>query len=1040
MAASLNSLLKALVNRISGGLGDQYIYSPLSENGNIRLLRLMPHQNREAPLQCQLFEYPLRKARRGVHLYETLSYVWGSEENLKHVYIRSGDKNQRLLVTPNLHAALSHLRDELLERILWIDAICINQKDKVEKGLQVQFMAEIYANANRVIVWLGEAASDSDQAFEALRQAAREGSTQHYIDEPTEQAIFTLLERPWFRRIWVVQEAAAARQILMKCGPWEVDGFVFCSGIAALNLSYTTHPHLRGLIPPMTYLVRDAIFRPRDTISQPETSQPATSQPETSQPETSQPETSQPRTFSLNIRPLGELVDMYHNREATNRLDKVYALLGMSSDDHTTAELSVDYDLPWETVFRRLVQSLLSDQVFVDIWDDRAVAVIQGKGHICATVTQVDGHDTRSDIQLITITCKEALGNCKKWWSYQYHLRASANPIRVKDAVCILQGSTMPTIVRFHEGGYSTIIMITASLGEPDQRWSELIQSLPKSPTDFVMIWDWDAPQDGSQDQDYESLISSRGGPQRPWTESQDYLVKAIRLWNFGILLNGVEDYPDAGEHLRNAVEAYAAALRSAGTPPDYSAWTGADEEALMAMDNLVTGDEDAPVETERFNDLTPLLWAVEKGDEGLVKLLLEKGAVLDVVASSGQTPLVRAAEKGYIGVMKLLLDKGATIGAEAADGRMRLRWAVDRGYESAVKLLVDERISLDVDDDYYYDNDQDYADALQDASTQGYDNIVRILLDSDILATYSRSYGKAILGAVRASHDKIVQMLLEKGADLYAKGINLFSRALLDAADDSDGNMVRILLEKGADVNVEGGTFGNPLQTACYYGDDETVQMLLEKGADVNAQGGEYESALRAASSAGYNNIVRMLLENGANVNAQDDYSGNALYSASGAGHDEIVQMLLEKGANVNDQHGLYGNPLQNASFHGRDEIVQILLDNGADVNAQGGLYGNALQAASHGGHDKTVQRLLDNGANVNAQGGEHGNALFAASVKGHDKVVRVLLDWGADVDAQGDYYDTALQGAYARRHDHIVQILLENGAKELDWEPIQD
>lgn len=202
-------------NQVSNEPGGEYVYSPLPGPIYIRLLRLMPHQDKDAPLQCQLFEYPLRGARQRVHMYEALSYVWGSEEDQKFIYIRTDDKSdrsspspvagnsRRLLVTANLRDALSHLRDGLLERILWIDAICINQRDKVEKGVQVQSMAEIYANANRVIVWLGEATSDSGQAFETLRNAARDQHTHHDIDEPTRQAIFTLLERPWFQRIWV---------------------------------------------------------------------------------------------------------------------------------------------------------------------------------------------------------------------------------------------------------------------------------------------------------------------------------------------------------------------------------------------------------------------------------------------------------------------------------------------------------------------------------------------------------------------------------------------------------------------------------------------------------------------------------------------------------------------------------------------------------------------------------------------------------------------------------------------------------------------
>jgi len=67
-----------------------YLYPPLSENGSILLLRLQPHQDYHAPIECQIFEYPLRRLRQGPHLYEALSYVWGSEENKQPIYIEPG--------------------------------------------------------------------------------------------------------------------------------------------------------------------------------------------------------------------------------------------------------------------------------------------------------------------------------------------------------------------------------------------------------------------------------------------------------------------------------------------------------------------------------------------------------------------------------------------------------------------------------------------------------------------------------------------------------------------------------------------------------------------------------------------------------------------------------------------------------------------------------------------------------------------------------------------------------------------------------------
>ncbi len=61
-------------------------------------------------------------------------------------------------------------------------------------------MAEIYSRASRVVVWLGEAKDDSDQALEDIRLAADAESP---VNEPNKQAILALLYRPWFERIWV---------------------------------------------------------------------------------------------------------------------------------------------------------------------------------------------------------------------------------------------------------------------------------------------------------------------------------------------------------------------------------------------------------------------------------------------------------------------------------------------------------------------------------------------------------------------------------------------------------------------------------------------------------------------------------------------------------------------------------------------------------------------------------------------------------------------------------------------------------------------
>ena len=158
------------------------------------------------------------------HLYECLSYVWGSQEEHQEIYINRDEANFKTTATKNLHAALVRLRDPFFERILWVDAICINQQDKEERTQQVAAMARIYGLAKRVVVWLGEEAGNSALAFQELRNLAQESqpadafsrlSTQernkYSIKKASietssavaEQAILRLLSRTYFRRMWV---------------------------------------------------------------------------------------------------------------------------------------------------------------------------------------------------------------------------------------------------------------------------------------------------------------------------------------------------------------------------------------------------------------------------------------------------------------------------------------------------------------------------------------------------------------------------------------------------------------------------------------------------------------------------------------------------------------------------------------------------------------------------------------------------------------------------------------------------------------------
>ena len=181
----------------------KYDYSSLPLGpGSIRLLCLMPYKAEgmeTTEIQCDLFEYPLQDHGKGTHLYEALSYVWGKPEKTQSIYV----SGKEFRITANLHTALIRLRDRFLQRILWVDAICINQENREEQGQQVQLMAKIYSKAHRVIVWLGKEAVDTEGALEDICLTANEESIERSKKEINQQAILNLLHGPWFQRIWV---------------------------------------------------------------------------------------------------------------------------------------------------------------------------------------------------------------------------------------------------------------------------------------------------------------------------------------------------------------------------------------------------------------------------------------------------------------------------------------------------------------------------------------------------------------------------------------------------------------------------------------------------------------------------------------------------------------------------------------------------------------------------------------------------------------------------------------------------------------------
>jgi hypothetical protein len=181
----------------------------------IRLLKIHPGAP-EDPVETSLITVDLADLPH----YEALSYVWGGVAGPFIVLVNG----RTFPLQKGTFLAIHALRERNSERLIWVDALCINQNDMIERGTQVAIMGEIYERARSVVVYLGEATDKSDEAMRALQYLM---DAQRVKDEPpwshttlidVEHVLQDIFGRPWFKRIWTVQEASLAQHTTLLCG------------------------------------------------------------------------------------------------------------------------------------------------------------------------------------------------------------------------------------------------------------------------------------------------------------------------------------------------------------------------------------------------------------------------------------------------------------------------------------------------------------------------------------------------------------------------------------------------------------------------------------------------------------------------------------------------------------------------------------------------------------------------------------------------------------------------------------------------------
>ncbi|MGB6065389.1 MAG: ankyrin repeat domain-containing protein [Desulfomonilaceae bacterium] len=436
------------------------------------------------------------------------------------------------------------------------------------------------------------------------------------------------------------------------------------------------------------------------------------------------------------------------------------------------------------------------------------------------------------------------------------------------------------------------------------------------------------------------------------------------------------------------------------------------------------------------------LIRACTFGDVDETALLLSEGTDTNTTDQHGDSALVVVCSKGYLEVANLLLKKGADPNFRPKhQGSMTLGGRLKRIFGKSDPEA----------------NTQHGDSPLMVAVSAGHVQIVELLLDKGAEIEETDTDGNtSLMKAARTGHLDVVQLLLRKNANANRTNSN-GDTALILAAGEGHVDIASSLLKKGAAANSENDSGETALDVAydrgqatieallksggakqgallrqermldaANAGDLETLKVVLAKKTDTNFRDSHGDTALILAVRQGHRDAVEALLEHGADVEMRDGKENKtALMWANLREDKEIVKLLLQKGANPQAATKDGKTPFSVAASKGDKEMLSSFFKEGRKIDTAS--LNKAFLQAAIDGRTEVAESLIDGGADVNAKGILGQTALFSASTP---KFVKLLLEKGADVNALDEDGSTPLMVAIREGRTELTGILTENGA----------
>jgi hypothetical protein len=259
------------------------VYAPLYTR-HLRLLQLLKGSYEE-PLRATIFHAELDKSTELE--YDALSYSWGPSGPTHNIQVNG----QLSSITENLDSALRGLRHTHEDRVLWVDAVCINQIDYEEKANQIQLIPTIYQKARDVIVFLGPPTPRAELIFGYMHQFENELIERGYTSLPASDGVFknsweyvrhrmdgcknsateqlqksmiSVLSHEWFYRAWVLQDVFVAHSVKIVCASTAVSAYILRKTVSLLGVH--PHEHVSNVLEVLPSTVRRDSTAPKQSL------------------------------------------------------------------------------------------------------------------------------------------------------------------------------------------------------------------------------------------------------------------------------------------------------------------------------------------------------------------------------------------------------------------------------------------------------------------------------------------------------------------------------------------------------------------------------------------------------------------------------------------------------------------------------------------------------------------------------------------------------------------------------------------------------